>query len=144
MNGRIRGAAECSTGYERLRHRPPSHPLAPAGRPSRRGGPLPAHRGTMMAHPHLTSGGVRRFDGHEIDPDRQGGQRAPVRKPSRGHQAFQRGPEPAALAPIHRFLGKTESPLPPPAHFDEDQGDGRPRIDGDEVDLRSADMHVSP
>jgi hypothetical protein len=83
-----------------------------------------------------------RLNEHEIEPQREVWQRPAVRKPAAVEQPESGLPHPAPLPPVERFLRQPEFAPRAPADLDGHEGPARARVDGDDVQLVTADVEV--
>ena len=93
----------------------------------------------MVAEDRL-HGMSTRLDDDEVEAERQ-----PRRLPAGRLDPAEGSPmQPRLLPPVHRLLGQAEVPTATPADLDDDQLPRWSRIDGNDVELRPADMDLAP
>lgn len=85
---------------------------------------------------------VARLDDGQVEPQREARQRGTVRERAPLEEAVRRGPDPRALPVIDGLLRQPEVPARPPADLDDHEGAGWTGVDGDQIELVPADMHV--
>jgi len=83
-----------------------------------------------------------RLNEHEIEPQREVWQRPAVREPAAVEQAESGLAHPSPLPPVERLLGQSEFAPRAPADLDGHEGPARARVDGNDVQLVTADVEV--
>lgn len=86
---------------------------------------------------------VARFDGHEVEPKREPGQRGAIRQRAYIADDERRLPDPRHLAMVDGLLGQAEITARPPPDLNDDQRCRRAWLDADQIQLRAADMDVA-
>lgn len=82
------------------------------------------------------------LDRDEVDTEREAWQSTPIGQDAHGAETQRGAVDRAELAPRHTLLGGAERRRAVGADLDDHEPRRRPRIDGDEVELRAADPHV--
>lgn len=83
-----------------------------------------------------------RFDHHEVEPEWEMRDRRAIRKDSTIEQSVRGRSNADPLAVIDGLLGQAEITTASPAHLDDHERRGRPRIHGHQVELMAADVEV--
>ena len=84
-----------------------------------------------------------RFHDDQVEADWQRREQGSVGQDARVAQDECRPMQPGALPTVDGLLGEAEVTATTPAHLDDDECGGRARIDGEHVDLGSANAQLS-
>ena len=96
----------------------------------------------MMAQPDRTTGSRRWLDDDQVDTHDRTGQPPPVGQGAALDQPADGGSQLGPLPPIERLLGQAVIAARPPSDLDEHDGRRWAWLEGDDVDLRSAEADV--
>jgi hypothetical protein len=102
---------------------------------------MESERGSMMPDPRVPSP-FAWLDDHQIEPDREPGDRSPAGQDAQIEQPIRGQLHPRALAVIDRLLADPEAARRPPTHFHDDERARRTRVDRHEIELVATDMDV--